>query len=610
MDEWVRAFQSSDPVRKSRGAYATPQTLARPMARLLLRGRVPGSVVDPACGAGGLLVAVLAELQCQRPNESELRAHVERLHGVELDPLARELACLMIWLQAGVPSVTPQAVAERVVTANAITRDWLADEPYDALIMNPPWESLRGHAGADTEELGRDETAARLAAQEAGADGLPPLFSAQGRGDRNLYKAFVELAPHLLSEGGRLVALIPGAWSSDLGTAPLRKMYMRHMAVERWTSFENRQGYFQIDGRYKFGVLTATRNAGGTTVFRTRGFASDASELGRGHVAVRAADLEALGGAAAILPDLVSAQERSTMLRYLKHGHHLFDPAGPFGPVRYERELDMTLDRKLGAFTHVTDANAAPTGDGRWVDRDGREMAPLVEGRMVAAFEFHAKNWHGGAGRTAEWTWSNGHRLGECQPQFLAPLRDPSPARVAICDVTSATNTRTVLATWVPSTWSCGNTAPVIVFESEREALAATAVMNSMVFDWLARRIVSGLHLNRFYLDALVWPALSDETVDNLAALAASLMARSPRYRDLADRPSIQPSDSEYVDAHVAIELAVAQGYRLRSRELIGIFSPDPKDRRGFWRYFASDPHSNEVAAACLDAARRPIAAV
>jgi hypothetical protein len=603
MDDWVQAFQSSDPARKSRGAYATPQALARPMARELLRtGSPPRRIIDPSSGAGGLLVAALMQLTRRATSDREVRNHVARLHGVELDPVARELSCLLVWLHAGVPGLSPRRVAERIVTANAITRDWWSEEPYDALVMNPPWDSLRHGAGGEThDELERDATIDRLLQRSADCPDLPPLYSAQGRGDRNLYKAFVELAPHVLCDEGRLVALIPGAWSSDLGTAPLRRMYMRHMAVERWTSFENRRGYFPIDSRYKFGILVATRAAAGTVAFRTRGFAADASELRSKHVTVRASDLDVLGGSAAILPDLVSATERRLMLRYLSNGHPLFGAGGPLGAVRYERELDMTEDRKRGAFVHVTDADAAPVGDGTWLDASGKRLVPLVEGRMVAAYEFHAKSWRGGAGRTAHWSWTNGHRLADCQPQFLAPPRPPCPSRVAICDVTSATNSRTVHAAWVPPSWPCGNTAPVLVFESERLALAGLAMLSSMVFDWLARRVVAGLHLNRFYLEALVWPRLGGEQLDELAAAAADLTAFSPRYGDLGpDKLTVRGAGLDYVEALARIEQVVADGYGLSAAELAAVYDADAGDRRGFWRHFASDPHSVAVVEAVL----------
>jgi N-6 DNA Methylase len=607
MDAWVQAFQSSDPARKSRGAYATPQTLARPMARELLRAGTPVRLIDPSSGAGGLLLAVLTELKRRAGSEAEVRSHLARLHGVELDPVARELSCLLLWLHAGVSGLSPQLIAERVVTANAITRDWWSTDPFDGLIMNPPWDSLRHGGDADlNEELERDATLRCLMDTRVGAEDLPPLYSAQGRGDRNLYKAFVEMAPHLLSERGRLVALIPGAWSSDLGTAALRRMYLEHLAVEQWTSFENLRGYFPIDGRYKFGVLIAERAVGGTRSFRTRGFAADAADLRRRHVSVTAADIDRLGGSASILPDLVSARERSLMLRYLSNGYPLFSGESSFGNVRYERELDMTEDRKRGAFVHMTESGAAPTGDGTWVDEAENRLVPLVEGRMVAAYDFHAKSWQSGSGRRAKWTWANGHRLAECQPQFLAPPRPPRSGRVAICDVTSATNTRTVLASWVPPTWPCGNTAAVLVFESERLALAGLAVLNSMVFDWLARRLIAGLHLNRFYLEALAWPQLDDEQLNEIAAAAADLTAMSPRYADLPPAAlGISRAGLDYVEAHVRIERLVASGYRLSAPDLGTVYDATTSDRRGFWRHFASDPHSPVVARAVLKAARK-----
>jgi hypothetical protein len=548
------------------------------------------------------LVAVLNELKRRARTEAEVKAHVARLYGVELDPIARELSCLLIWLHAGVPQISPRSVAERIDTGNAITRDWWAEEPYDGLIMNPPWDSLRHSADSDTHaELERDVTVHRLLQTSDSARGLPQLYSAQGRGDRNLYKAFVELAPHLLSDEGRLVALIPGAWSSDLGTAPLRRMYLRHMAIDQWTSFENLRGYFPIDGRYKFGVLIARRTPGGTARFKTRGFAAEASDLRRRHVAVSATDLDTLGGPAAILPDLVSNRERRVMLRYLSNGYPLFSAEGPLGTVRYQRELDMTEDRKRGAFVRVTDAGAVPIGDGTWAARS-EALVPLVEGRMVAPYDFHAKSWVSGSGRTADWTWSNGNRLAECQPQYVAAPREASSSRIAICDVTSATNTRTVLACWVPPSWPCGNTAPVLVFESERLALAGLAVLNSMVFDWLARRTVAGLHLNRFYLETLVWPHLQEQQLDELAAAAADLTELSPRYRDLGpDRLTTRGAGREYVQAHAHVERLVAAGYRLTATDLAAVYDPDTSDRRGFWRHFASDPHSNAVVESVLE---------
>lgn len=598
IDRWVQAFQGTDPARKSRGAYATPYALARPMAKLLLRGRPEAQrIVDPSAGAGGLLIAVLDELA--RIDGAPHR-HVERLHGVELDPVARELACLLIWLAAGSTQASLAGIAERVVVDNAITRDWAADEPYDALVMNPPWDSLRGAAAASSDVAAdRSVTGVRLGtALPAVADDLPPLFSMQGRGDRNLYKAFVELAPHLVRPEGRIVALIPGAWSSDLGTKDLRRLYLERLTVEQWTSFENREKYFPIDSRYKFGVLAARRSASAAGELRTRAFAADVGDLDREHVTVTHEQLALIGGPANGIPDITSRSEVETLTRYKQRTKELFDPAGPFGPIVYEREVDMTEGRKRRLFVRFEDVDTVRVAPGAWRDEDDRDLVPLVEGRMVGQFECFAKSWVSGSGRSAVWTYTDGRPLRECRPQFLIERRETAPYRVALCDVTSATNTRTVMATIVPDGWSCGNTAPVLRFGSARDAFAATAVLNSMVFDWQARRVMAGLHLNKFYLESMVWPRLSDQDLDELAVAGASLHARSPRFAELG----LPPDDDarawslDFVATHVLIERTTARGFGLTPTQLRVILDGGLEHRRGFWRHFAADPHAFAIA--------------
>jgi len=588
-DAWVGASQAADPARKNRGAYATPCVLADPMAGLLLgrRSGTPARILDPSAGGGGLLLAVLRRLAGSNADAARLVDAARRLYGVELDPVARELCCLQIWLACrGVEKI--DSIATRILCDNAITRDWHADEPYDALIMNPPWESLR-HAGT----VDRDErlcTIERLrqSSRPLGR-GLPPLFSCQGRGDRNLYKAFLELAPHLVGQGGSIVALVPGAWSSDLGTGPLRELYLSHMAVEQWTSFENRERNFPIDGRYKFGVLVARRASAGTRSFRALGMADKASCLTGPHVRVSKSMVARIGGASRLIPDLSSPREARLLSKFADGGSDFFVRGSAFGQVSYERELDLTEDRRRGKYRHVTSASRR-TGPARWIGDDGQPLRPLVEGRMVGQYDFFEKSWLEGAGRTARWSYNNGHRLKDCEPQFLAPPVAGVRQRVAICDITSATNTRTVRASWLPPQWRCGNTAPVLIFEDEARALAALAVLNSMVFDWQARRIVAGLHLNRFYLEAMRWPSLGAVDIEVLACRAREILSLNQRFREAAPRLALAPAEVDHVEAHVEIESVVAGGFGLSRDDLKAIFDTSERDRRGFWRAFRSDP--------------------
>lgn len=593
-DAWVQASQEADRARKSRGAYATPRSLADPMARLLLRPREdpPERILDPSAGGGALLLAVLRRLVGRRSSGSELAAAARRLYGVELDPVARELCCLQVWLACrGAEGIA--SIASRIRCDNAITRDWGEDEPYDALIMNPPWESLR-HAGGTADQEERRLTVERL--QNPHLDlgsGLPPLFSHQGRGDRNLYKAFLELALHLVREGAPIVALVPGAWSSDLGTRQLRELYLTRTSLEQWTSFENRKGYFPIDGRYKFGILRARRDPAGTRSVRVLGMAGEARQLSARHIRVAASALPRIGGPSQLIPDLVSREEVRLLRKYAAAGAPLFEKSA-LGRVAYERELDLTVDRQRGKFRQAQGARRV--GPTSWSGRGRQSLHPLVEGRMVGQYDFFEKSWLSGAGRTATWTYNNGHRLADCTPQFLAPPAPEIRSRLAICDITSATNTRTVHVAWLPGEWRCGNTAPVLVFEDETPALAALAVLNSFVFDWQARRIVSGLHLNRFYLDAMHWPKLDTAEVELLARRALEVLSLNRRFREVAPETAVSPSQVDYLRAHVEIEGIVAAGYGLTMDDLVTVFDPDEADRRGFWRAYRSDPNAAAIA--------------
>ena len=230
---------------------------------------------------------------------------------------------------------------------------------------------------------------------------------------------------------------------------------------------------------------------------------------------------------------------------------------------------------------------------------------------MISHYDFFAKSWIAGNGRTAQWTYTDRSRLQQCRPQYLIkPLIEPDPVRVALCDVTSATNTRTVMASWVPATWTCGNTAPTLRFQSPRLALAGTAVLNSMTFDWLTRRVVSGLHLNKFYLESLVWPTLTEELVDVLAEESLTLLLANPRFMDLgAVRSSLATVNrktvaKDYVDSHATIEGIVALGFGLTKLMLQEVLSDRSTDRRGLWRHFASDPQAGAIRAVLIEGYR------
>lgn len=633
---WSESSQSTDPGRKGRGAFSTPPELGSVMATTAVDGLTPSSgdlpkTLDPSAGHGALLLAVLEALI---DRGASARSAVASLHGVELDPHARELCCLALWLRVSRPDVSLSEIASRVVLGNALTAKWLAEEGpaslfesepplslnselaweatfravfaeggFDLVIANPPWESLRHFHSADPEDwLQREATRARLATEVDTGRGLPLLYSAQGRGDRNLYKGFVELFPHLLSQGGRLVALLPGAFSSDLGMQPARELYLDQMDLLQWTSFENLAGYFPIDGRYKFGILIAARSTAGTSSIRVRFMARDAEEASAadGHIELARTHLAKLGGPSKMFPEVTDQDELAILELASDHGTHFFDQDGSFGPISYRREVDLTLDRKVGHFVHLQHARRQgfrPLADGTWSD-GSRIFVPLIEGRMVASWDFFQKSWVSGRGRSAVWRENDGASLSNCQPQFLAPQPVTNECRLAICDVTSATNTRTMLASWVPA-WPCGNTAPVLTAGEHPKTLALLAVLNSMTFDWLLRRIAAGLHLNRFYLEAMPLPRLSRADLAKLSAFAAASVMDGDRCGDLP-RSEVaelrELASAEALPSAGEIEAIVARCYGLGAQHVRRIMSSSSADRKGLWRFFEANPGAVEIA--------------
>lgn len=603
IDTWIEAFQESGKNRKSLGAFATPTSFAAALAELGLRPFTKQRsrslrIVDPACGPGSLLLAakryLIKEKGISAPDATRT------LFGVEIDPAARELCILILWLADRGTGPSLEQIAQQIILANGLADDWWKSlAPFDAVIMNPPWESLRHTVSCPTTASDRRATIDRLKRPVLGRDGLPALFSLQGSGDANLYKAFLELAPHLIHSKGRVSALIPAAFGSDKGMAPLRSHYIKNLAIEQWTTFENKEKIFDIDSRYKFGVIVARRSTAHWRTLKTLAFQTSVKNLVCPHIILNRNDLTLLGGEDLMLPEVTDVCDIAILRQMMREGTPLFH-ANELGRIHYKREVDLTMGRKARAFIHITESERyGASRDARWRDANGATLTPVLEGRMVSAYDCFQKSFVHGEGRKAKWRTNGDNPIAACRPQYVAPEQEQRPNRIALCDVTSATNSRTVLAARVPEGWLCGNSAPVLNFETETASFAALAILNSMIFDWQARRIIGGLHVNKFYLARFVWPKLSPGVIDALADAARAIAASAPRgCAPSFSPPEIAPRKTK--EASVAIERAIATEYGLDKKMLSRIYSQDAKDRRGLWRYFKSNPQAASIAEAAM----------
>jgi hypothetical protein len=160
---------------------------------------------------------------------------------------------------------------------------------------------------------------------------------------------------------------------------------------------------------------------------------------------------------------------------------------------------------------------------------------PLYEGRMVGQFDFSQKGWVSGKGRSAVWReipWDNK----QIEPQYLMAEsvyqhETINNSRVrfktAMMDVTSATNTRTMINTaigFVPACHKVPTLVPSDVTTNERDVLFVTAICSTLCFDYLIRSRLGGQSLVWATLDETAFlQRFDDKIVDGIAALAFRL---------------------------------------------------------------------------------------
>jgi hypothetical protein len=247
----------------------------------------------------------------------------------------------------------------------------------------------------------------------------------------------------------------------------------------------------------------------------------------------------------------------------------------PYGAGRWRcfavRELDEANDKGLwqGA------AEGRPLWKGASFDQfdpHGADERPCPAGAKAEAKA--TKRRPGADSLVAEQADVAGRRA--------AVQRTRGRARVAFRDVSRATDSRTVRAALVPPATYLTNTAPYLAFvdDDPRAEAACLALLNSLAFDWQARRFVE-IHLNFFVLEGLRLPELTESDVAALATLAARLSCPDERFADFAAATGGEVRllpDDERAALRAEIDALVARAYCLTADELEVVFADFTRD--------------------------------
>lgn len=207
-DDGVRL--SDDATRRaSVGAYYTPDAVVEYAVSRALEGTEDARLIDPAMGSGNFLLHAidrLAESRQEPPERARRFVAENRIFGVDVDPLAVELARSAVWVETGIWPDETLRVGDALGDDVAL----FDGERFDAVVGNPPYVRSR-HLSAE-----------RKADLRERYDTVTGAF--------DLYVPFVERMAEL---GARVSCIVPNKWTTARYGRTLRDHLLeRHRLVE------------------------------------------------------------------------------------------------------------------------------------------------------------------------------------------------------------------------------------------------------------------------------------------------------------------------------------------------------------------------------------------
>jgi len=205
-------------------------------------------------------------------------------------------------------------------------------------------------------------------------------FRHQGSADINLYKLFLEQAHALLRDGGRLGFIVPSGLYSDHGTGALRRLFLDRCRWEWLFGFENRDGIFEIDSRFKFNPVIIAKG-GRTEAIRTAFMRRKLEDWERAEALATPytrAQVDQFSPRSKAILEIQSKRDLEILEKIYANSVLLGDE-GPDGwGIKYSTEFHMTNDSKLfPPRTKWEELGYRPDEYSRWLKGDWRPIAEL-----------------------------------------------------------------------------------------------------------------------------------------------------------------------------------------------------------------------------------------
>lgn len=426
---------------------------------------------------------------------------------------------------------------------------------FDCVIGNPPWERMKLQEreffdGRDTAIASAVSAAKRRSLIEKLEKKNPELYQLYqkaivqadqsltyirtsgrypltGKGDINTYAVFAELACNLIHPQGRVGVLVPSGIATDNTTKDFFANLVDLQRLVGLYDFENKKPVFaDVHRSFKFSILLFSGQSTKNEKFDFVFFAREVEELAEKnrHIRLTAKDIRLLNPNTRTCPIFRSNKDAELTKAIYRRVPVLIDKSrkkdgNPWG-VNFLRMFDQTNDAEL---FHTAEQlkELKYKQDGPIWKKGKSVFVPLYEAKMIQMYDHRAasvvideSNWMR-QGQTSDTTLVQ-HQ----NPEYFAESRwwadrekveesfddcKQQAAFLTFKDVTSSTNQRTMIASFVPFAGML-NSAPLILADktiSCRRQSCLLANLNSYVYDFVARQKVGGVHLNFFIIEQL-----------------------------------------------------------------------------------------------------------
>ena len=413
---------------------------------------------------------------------------------------------------------------------------------FDAVIANPPWEMLRGDLGttADRAERRGDIAPLMRFVRRSG------VYRDTG-GHVNSYQLFLERMLQLVRTGGRIGCLLPGGILADHGAAALRRHLFDRADIDRITVFDNRDALFPIHRSMRIVAVTGQRGSATTAVLVDEGESTSGrrrtSTSGSEPRLLSRAMLRRASGESEAIPSVRSAAELAVLERLIQAPR-----LGGGWRLRFGRELNATEDRHLFRDGSAGDVDALHVVD-------GKHMKPFTV-------------------RPPDTPW-----IAAADAKRVLPDAPWEHWRLAYRDVSSATNTRSLICALLPP--GCVSTHTLFCLRT-RAPLSVQVylcgMLNSLVADWFVRRFLASHVTTRLIAHVPVPLVIARDTRRRRVVRLATRLLRA----------------SDDADAFIALQAEAAGLYGLDRTAMTTVLGDFPRlpdqIREGALRLIAARP--------------------